>query len=60
MVFEMVFSFGFWFGNNWFSLGFSSQFCLKFVSNTFALGLARVGLAFAPLLLIPLNLKCLT
>ena len=25
MIFEMVFSFGFWFGNNWLSVGYSSS-----------------------------------
>ena len=25
MIFEMVFSFGFWFGNNWLSVGSSSS-----------------------------------
>ena len=43
----MVFSFGFWFGNNWFGLGSSSpNFSLEQHSNIFALGLLMVGLLF--------------
>ena len=45
--FEIVFSFGFWFGNNWLGLYTSSSFfSLGFVSNIHAVVLAMVGLAF--------------
>ena len=45
MIFEMVFSFDFRFGNNWFSIH-PQFFSLEFVSNIFAFGLAMVGLSF--------------